>query len=798
MASDVVVLIKSQGADKVGQDIRHIGDTAERSSGPIGRLAGALGDVAKIAAGFVIGQGLMQLPGLVGGMIGSASDLEESLSKVGVVFGENAGAIDEWARRAAQNMGISRGEALAAAGAFGNLFTTLGLGAEDTKTMSMDIVQLAADLASFNNIAGSDALEKLRAGLVGEAEPLRALGVNINAAAVEAKALEMGLVDANGEVSEAAKVQARYALILEQTTTAQGDFARTSDGHANQMRILKARFADMRAEIGERLLPGIVAIGGAFLDVLPSVERFVRDGLERIEPAVRAGLQWLQETGVPWFRDEAVPAIEGFADAVAPVFEEIGRIVQEEVMPALEGIAGAIRDNWPQIRSTVESAVEAIGEQLRKFGSWYESDLKPAFENIKTGVTEVVGFFRDHWSQIEPIVRPVIDQVVLIIQTVATTVRDVIGLVVDLIQGDWSGAWENAKQIVETAKNFFTGTLDNFISHLQGLGSLIWDAAKALGEKVLGGLQAGIEALLGTVKEFAKQKALEIGDGFAGLIGRLTDIGKRLMEGLISGIESMVQWVKDKIAGIASGIVDGFKSAFGIGSPSRRMAEEVGEPIAEGIIAGIESRAQDIAETARQVVQDIFGATQEEIDEWVRRANASVGLVTTPGGLPTSQGREGFGGVVINGQAAQGRYWVGPNGVVEEVPEGTYDPQGAGGRGMWYWGGAWRMERPPTAPGADGAVIDRGGVDRVLELEEWRRRNPGMSDEAYWAMQGVPGLARGTRYVPRDGLAYLHRGEAVVPATANNGGEAVPIIVNIDGQRLFEILLSRAGRRLLV
>ena len=104
--------------------------------------------------------------------------------------------------------------------------------------MSTGLVQLAADLASFNNLNPEEVFLKLQSGIVGEVEPMRALGVNLSAAAVNAKALQMGLVNANGELTEQAKIMARYALIMEQTGNAQGDFARTSDGLANSTRIL--------------------------------------------------------------------------------------------------------------------------------------------------------------------------------------------------------------------------------------------------------------------------------------------------------------------------------------------------------------------------------------------------------------------------------------------------------------------------------------------------------------------------------------------------------------------------------
>lgn len=185
----------------------------------------------------------------------AASDLQETQSKVGVVFGDSAREIQSWASTSASAMGVSRQQAMEAAATFGNLFTALGTSRDEALKMSPALVQLAADMASFNNASPEETLLALRSGIVGEVEPLRRFGIAINAAAVENKALEMGLAATKNELTEGMKVQARYALIMEQSKTAQGDFARTSEGLANQQRTLQANFANVRAELGEKLLP---------------------------------------------------------------------------------------------------------------------------------------------------------------------------------------------------------------------------------------------------------------------------------------------------------------------------------------------------------------------------------------------------------------------------------------------------------------------------------------------------------------------------------------------------------------
>ena len=229
----------------------------EHSAGGMGR---SLGRVAEIACGFVIGQALFRLPGLMGGAVGAASDLNESMSKMQTVFGDSASGIATWSTTTARNMGISRQAALEVAGTFGNLFTAMGMSQAPAAQMSMDLVKLSGDLASFNNLDPEEVLLKLRAGLVGEAEPMRALGVNMNEATVKAQAMKMGFKEVNGTLTDAQKIQARYAIIMSQTATAQGDFARTAEGAANRGRILAATSANLSAEIGQKLLPAKIAL----------------------------------------------------------------------------------------------------------------------------------------------------------------------------------------------------------------------------------------------------------------------------------------------------------------------------------------------------------------------------------------------------------------------------------------------------------------------------------------------------------------------------------------------------------
>jgi hypothetical protein len=185
----------------------------------------------------------------------AASDLNETTSKTKAVFGAASDEVFAFGKTAATSVGQSQQQAEEAVATFGNLFTALGLGQKPAADMSIKLDQLAGDLASFNNVDPAQVLQDLRSGLVGEVEPLRKYGVALNAASVEQEAMrETGKRSAK-QLTEAEKVTARYNLILQATKTAQGDFARTSDGLANSQRILAAEIENVKASIGTALLP---------------------------------------------------------------------------------------------------------------------------------------------------------------------------------------------------------------------------------------------------------------------------------------------------------------------------------------------------------------------------------------------------------------------------------------------------------------------------------------------------------------------------------------------------------------
>ncbi len=218
---------------------------------------GGLGSSAALLRGGGIAVGLGIASKVALDATNKASDLNEQIAKSRQVFGNSSRAIEDWSKTTATSMGLSRREALTATGTFGNLFATVKIGPAAAGEMSKSLVKLAGDLASFNNADPSEVLDALRSGLIGEAEPLRRFGVLLSETRVQQQAMaDTGKTNAK-ELTNQEKAFARYKIILQDTSKAQGDYARTAGGLANQQRTLAAQVDDLQVKLGELLVPAL-------------------------------------------------------------------------------------------------------------------------------------------------------------------------------------------------------------------------------------------------------------------------------------------------------------------------------------------------------------------------------------------------------------------------------------------------------------------------------------------------------------------------------------------------------------
>jgi len=261
--SELKLKFKTHGAESARRDVDNLGNAVTRTAGKFSGMGQAISTASGMMMATATQFLTQKIASFVGGMFTAASDTVETANKTAVVFDKSAASVVSWSQDAITALGMTQTQALAAAATYGNLFTAMGLTEKQAASMATGLVDLGADLSSFNNLDSDVVLEKLRAGLTGESQAVKDLGMDLSENAVQREAVTLGIIKEGEALTEAQKIQARYSLMLKQTTNAQGDFANTSRGAANAGRILGANFKQLQTIIGSRFYGSITsAING--------------------------------------------------------------------------------------------------------------------------------------------------------------------------------------------------------------------------------------------------------------------------------------------------------------------------------------------------------------------------------------------------------------------------------------------------------------------------------------------------------------------------------------------------------
>ena len=450
MVNEASKVLKEVGADS--EEMAGKIDKADSALSKAGNAAkgfgSAIGDAAKIAGGFVMAQGIMKAPDFLMGAAQAAAEDAQATARLEQALRNSGGAFDE--NLAKVNERIQAGQMLAygdddVRDSFQMLLAATGDTDEALKRQAA-----AMDLARGAGIPLATAT-KMLGKLNGEnVEVFKKMGIVLGENATEADAL--------------AAVQAKFG----------GQAQTYASSTAGQFEIAKIKMAEVKETIGASLLPIMTKLGTVLVDdVMPKIEAFVAWA----GPKISALGEWLNTN-------------------VMPLIAKAWDIFKTDIMPKIQEFAETARVKLGEL-------MDWLKPQFEKFQVYYKEDIKPAMDNIQAAFEWAVGWIRDHWPEIEAIVRPVIEEVANIISTNVRIIKDVLNIVIQLLGGDWKGAWDGAKQLVADVWNGITNTLSNGVQFLRGLGGAFRSAAEALGEAIKDGFIAGIRGALSLANTIA-------------------------------------------------------------------------------------------------------------------------------------------------------------------------------------------------------------------------------------------------------------------------------------------------------
>ena len=310
--------------------------------------------------------------------VNAASDLQEVQNVVDVTFGNSAAEIDAWAKTAINQFGLSETKAKQFASTLGAMMKSAGLAGSEVVEMSEALSGLAADMSSFYNLDFDTAFQKIRSGISGETEPLKMLGINMSQANLQAFALEKGITKALDKMSQGEMVMLRYQYLMQATADAQGDFARTSDGYANSLRLLQSNLESIKTKIGS-----------VFINVLADATTSLNDFIGKMTQAKPRTI------------------LDEFADINLKTGEKLAEIAKtageaESLVGTLDGISRQVINyrqsgNLVSFISMLSGNISGLDTALAKAK---KGNMEGALEDLANALSNELGGDPDKWKNL--------------------------------------------------------------------------------------------------------------------------------------------------------------------------------------------------------------------------------------------------------------------------------------------------------------------------------------------------------------------------------------------------------------
>lgn len=454
------------------------------------------------------------------------SDLSEVQNVVDVTFGNINKEINQFAQNAIEQFGLSETAAKRYSSTMGAMLKSMGFSTRPAADMSKALTGLAGDMASFYNLSADDAFAKIRAGISGETEPLKQLGINLSVANLEQYALTKGITKSYNAMNQQEQALLRYNYLLSVTSDAQGDFARTSESWANQTRILSERFNALKATIGQGLI-------NTFTPALKLVNTLL-SRLQTVANAFRAFTELLAgkkaETGsgysaaadginsVADAAQNAAVQNEAFADSLGDASgsakelnKELGKYDKLDVINTqdnassgageISGISvdfgqlsqgDTILDSMSESMNNMLSIFEPLKEAWSKYGGSIKNTLSKIKDNVlsfgkKIGNITLEWFQNLDW---EPLLSS--------INNLFSSIEPLIGSIGDFLADLYESIiLPFAKFVIETA---LPKTIDLLSRFFTFLSEHLW-IIELIGAALIGAFAAGkIVGLIGTIK----------------------------------------------------------------------------------------------------------------------------------------------------------------------------------------------------------------------------------------------------------------------------------------------------------
>lgn len=284
-----IAVISSAG--RAGRALVGLSNDAERATGVLGRSSDSASRLTQSLKGLAAGYVGVNM---IKSTIDAANQAQQAIGGAESVFGQYADKVVADSKRAADAYGLSATQYQQNAALIGALFKNQGVASDQLAGKTKQMIGLAADLAATYGGDVTTAVESLTSAYKGEFDPLEKYGISLKQSTINAALAAKGQDKLTGSALAQAQQMATTTIILNQTASAQGQFARESDTLAGQQARAAAKWQELQAQIGTQLLPIVTRFFGFIqataLPILSSLTAFLSNNTTAVKYAAAAVL----------------------------------------------------------------------------------------------------------------------------------------------------------------------------------------------------------------------------------------------------------------------------------------------------------------------------------------------------------------------------------------------------------------------------------------------------------------------------------------------------------------------------
>lgn len=533
----------------------------------------------------------------------ATNDYVESLNLFNVAMGDATQKALEYAMTVERVMGINSGDWMNYQGSYNQIFEGYGLDPDQANQMSQQLTQLTYDLSSLWNVDTDTAFQKIQSGMSGQIKGLKVWGYNLSVASLRETALAHGIELSTAKMTESQKAILRYITLMEASSNAHGDLARTILTPANSLRILKSQFEIMQRTVGQ--VVSVFAV--KLIPVVQVMIQWVTALAEKMAQAFGYELPEIDYTGIS--------AGAGYADDLANGLDDSAKKA-EKLKRSLLGIdeINKLSDN-----SDKSTATEYGGGYAPDFGmnlDGYDYDFLGGIEQTTIKLGELESELEKYMNKANEVVSnfdaegagsKLSDGTVKALSMINTALEtfefyDLGTKVMDFITGM---KWENiGYELSQLASNLVITAIDFVVGFLNGGGDGKQQTLTDCVTNFLGGVVKGIkwgevatklingvaQFFLTPIKDLLGKDSIvsQLSTEMTELINYFSDNGYFTVEGFKKGAQNgfsdIGSWIAEHIS---TPFLEWFCSLFGIHSPSTIM-EGHGENIGAGLKIGVD------------------------------------------------------------------------------------------------------------------------------------------------------------------------------------------------------------------